>query len=221
VTASPLILAGHGSRDPRSAEVLSALADQVRRLLAEVSVDIGFLDHALPRLRRVATPDSVVVPVLLTSGYHVRRDIPAQLPTGARVTAPVGTDRRIAALLARRVRAAGWDGTGTVTLAASGSADPHAIADVQLMAGRLGELLGTRVDAAFVGAGPARLADSVAPTVVSYLLAPGRFAEMVADHPAELVIGPIGPDPMLAEIIADRYLSAALGTSTPVAATAN
>ena len=48
---------------------------------------------------------------------------------------------------------------------------------------------------------------SVVPPLVAKLAAAG--------------VDEIGPDPMLAEIIADRYLSAALGTSTPVAATAN
>jgi sirohydrochlorin ferrochelatase len=218
VSAPPLVLAGHGSRDPRFAEVMTRLAEQVRRRLPDVAVRIGFLDHALPRLRGVATSDCIVVPVLLTSGYHVRRDIPSRLPAGAQVTAPIGPDPRIAALLARRVHAAGWDGAGPVALAAAGSADPHAIADVQRMAGQLGGVLGTEVDAVFVGSGPTRLGDCAAPTVVSYLLAPGRFADRVASHRATTVIGPIGADPVLAEIVADRYASVALSPVRAVAA---
>jgi sirohydrochlorin ferrochelatase len=218
VSAPPLVLAGHGSRDPRFAEVMTGLAEHERHRLPDVSVRIGFLDHALPPLRAVAEADSIVVPVLLSSGYHVRRDIPSRLPSGARVTAPVGPDRRIAALLARRIRAAGWDGAGSVALAAAGSADPHAIADVQVMARVLGELLGVEVDPVFVGPGPARLAGCAAAAVASYLLAPGRFADQVASHPAKVVIGPIGPDPVLAEIIADRYRSVALSPSRATAA---
>jgi sirohydrochlorin ferrochelatase len=189
---------------------MTRLAEHVRRRLPDVTVRIGFLDHALPRLRAVATPDSIVVPVLLTSGYHVRRDIPSRLPAGAQVTAEIGPDPRIAGLLARRVRAAGWDGVGSVAIAAAGSADPHAIADVHLMAAQLGSALGTEVDAVFVGSGPTRLIDCTAPTVVSYLLAPGRFADRIAAHPATIVTGPIGADPVLAEIVAERYASVAL-----------
>jgi sirohydrochlorin ferrochelatase len=218
VSAPPLVLAGHGSRDPRSAEVMTGLAEQVRLQLPGVPVRIGFLDHALPRLRSVVTSDSVVVPVLLTSGYHVRRDIPSRLPVGAQVTAAVGPDRRIAALLADRLSATEWDGAGPVALAAAGSADPHAITDVQIMACQLSGALGTEVDAVFVGAGPTRLRECAAPTVVSYLLAPGRFADQVADHPAKIVIGPIGADPVLAEIVADRYTSITVHPAQPTAA---
>jgi sirohydrochlorin ferrochelatase len=89
-----LVIAAHGSPDPRFAPVVEAIAAGVRRLRPGLDVRVGYLDHGPPSLPDVATPGSVVVPLLLSSGYHVRIDIPAQVPD-AMVTAPVAGDVRL------------------------------------------------------------------------------------------------------------------------------
>ena len=47
------------------------------------------------------------------------------------ITAPLGPDRRLATVLAQRLRAAGWRGEQPVVLAAAGSADNEARADAR------------------------------------------------------------------------------------------
>ena len=150
-------------------------------------------------------PGAVVVPLLLTSGYHVRTDIPAQA-TDVHIAAAVGPDPRLADALAQRLREAGYAG-GPVTLAAAGSADPRAIADAKTAAAQLAAVIGEPVSAAFVSAGEPRLTDVEAQIVSTYLLAPGLFADQVKACGAHVIAEPIGAHPVLTEIVLDRYRS--------------
>ena len=151
----------------------------------------------------VATPGAVAVPLLLSAGYHVRVDLPSQAPEVS-VTAAVGPDPRIAEVLAARLHAAGYGG-GPVTLAASGSADIRSLADVETAAAQLAVVLGAEVSPAYVSAGEPRLADLQPQAVASYLLAPGLFADKVAECAAPVISAPLGAHPVLADVVVDRY----------------
>jgi sirohydrochlorin ferrochelatase len=77
-----LVLAAHGSADPRSATVTHAVAGRIRRLRPWLDVRPAFLEQNTPNLRDVLAdvPDgSVVVPFLLADAYHARNDIPAMI----------------------------------------------------------------------------------------------------------------------------------------------
>ena len=206
-TPPPLVLVAHGSRDPRFGAVVYTVAarlrDLARRVDPRIDVRVAYLEHGPPLVADVATPGAVAVPLLLSAGYHARVDLPMQAP-GARVTPAVGPDARLAAVLANRLREAGYDG-GEVTLAAAGSADPRSLADVETAAGQLAALLGERVRAAYVSAGEPRLSQLRPHAVACYLLAPGSFADAVAACGAPVVAQPLGAHPVLAEIALDRY----------------
>lgn len=201
---APLVLAGHGSSDPRYAEVMAGLATRLATLRPRLEVRIGYLDHGPPVLADVCAADCVVVPVLLTNGYHAHIDIPTQAH-GALVAAPVGPDPRLARVMADRLRAAGWGGAQPVVLAAAGSVDPRALDDARTAAGHLARELGVSVDVAFVGSGEPRLPDVPAAAVASYLIGPGRFADAVSARPAPVVAAPLGAHPLIADVILDRY----------------
>ncbi|HEU5035147.1 MAG TPA: CbiX/SirB N-terminal domain-containing protein [Mycobacteriales bacterium] len=204
-----LVIAAHGSADPRFAVVVQALATRVRGLRAGLDVRIGYLDHGPPHLAEVvaagdgATP-ATVVPLLLSGGFHARADVPAQAP-GATITPPVGPDERLAVALADRLLEAGYDGVGPVTLVAAGSADEQALADVRSTAGHLARRLRVPVEAAFVSAGRPRLSELEPSVVASYLLAPGSFHEAVRRCGAPVVSEPLGDHPAVAEVILARY----------------
>jgi sirohydrochlorin ferrochelatase len=202
--APPLVLAAHGSTDPRFADVISSLASLVAKSRPGLDVRIGYLEHGPPDLLSVAEPGCVVVPVLLTSGFHVRSDIPAQAPQSI-IAQAVGPDQRITTILARRLQAAGWQRESPLVLAATGSSDLRGLADVHQVARDLGDELGLEVTAAFLSDGEPSLADTPAAAVASYLLAPGHFADEVARCGAPIVAAPLGADPLIAEIVADRY----------------
>src|SRR5262245_45860491 len=75
-----VVLAAHGSRDPRAAESTRALAAAVAAGRAELRVRDAYLELAAPLLRDVlatAAGPTVVVPLLLTPAYHAKTDVPA------------------------------------------------------------------------------------------------------------------------------------------------
>lgn len=204
--ARPLLIVAHGSVDARFAGVVEAVAAQVRELSA-LDVRVGYLEHGPPHVAEVVTDGAVAVPLLLSSGYHVRVDLPRQAPTVG-IAAAVGPDPRLADVLAQRLGEAGYDGAEPVTLAAAGSSDEAALRDVATAAEQLAQRLGVPVAPAYVSASSPRLAD-VAPTVVaSYLLAPGAFADAIASCGATVVSAPIGAHPLVAQIVLDRYRAA-------------
>jgi sirohydrochlorin ferrochelatase len=203
----PLLLVAHGSVDPRFGEVVEAVAAGLRRLDAALDVRVGYLEHGPPHVADLAEPGAIAVPLLLSAGYHVRVDLPAQAPEVV-VSEAVGPDPRLAEALADRLAEAGYDGRSAVTLAAAGSADPRSRADVELAAEQLAARLGAEVSVAYVAAGEPRLSETKPRAVASYLLAPGRFADQVEACGAEVISAPIGAHPLLAEIALDRYRDA-------------
>ncbi|MER5474465.1 sirohydrochlorin chelatase [Streptomyces sp. NPDC002685] len=156
----PVLLAvAHGSRDPRHAETLRGLVRQVRARRPELRVEIGFLDFAVPSVRRVlaelaeevqrATPgqpgavrEVVAVPLLLSRAFHAKADIPAvlrQAPPELRIeqAGVLGPAPLLSRALERRLYEAGlvpgdMSSTGVV-LASAGTSDREAnavIADI-------------------------------------------------------------------------------------------
>ena len=199
-----LVVAAHGSADPRFAAVVESIAAQVRRKRPDLDVRIGYLDHGPPSIADVADESCIVVPLLLAGGYHVRVDIPAQASGGV-ITSAVGPDPLLAAALADRLREAGYDGDGPVVVAAAGSSDERALEEVRAMAGHLGDRLGVDTSAAFVSAGSPRLNDVGAQVVSSYLLAPGAFHDAVIASGADIVSAPIGDHMVVADLVIVRY----------------
>ncbi|QGF22914.1 CbiX/SirB N-terminal domain-containing protein [Raineyella fluvialis] len=85
----PLVIAAHGTRDPEGAAAARALADRVREALPGIDVGLGFVELTAPGIAdAVAAAASsgagrvVVVPLMLGSGGHVRRDIPEAIEVG-------------------------------------------------------------------------------------------------------------------------------------------
>ena len=202
--SAPLVIAAHGSTDPRFADAVEAIAAQVRAQRVDLDVRVGFLDHGSPTIAEVRTEACVVVPLLLAGGYHARVDIPAHAP-GAVVTAAVGPDPLLAVALADRLREAGYDGTSPLTLAAAGSSDERALDDVRAAARQLGDLLRVPVSAAFVSAGTPRINDVTVDVVASYLLAPGVFHDALTRIGARVVSAPVGAHPAVADVVLARY----------------
>ncbi|HEV2781275.1 MAG TPA: sirohydrochlorin chelatase [Actinophytocola sp.] len=211
-----LVLAAHGTRDPAGATVAHEIAEQVRVRLRGVAVLVAFADVRAPDvgtvLGRLAGP-AVVVPAFLASGYHVRVDIPAQVGGRALITAPLGPAPGLVAAAHDRLISAGWRPGDTLVLAAAGSSDPRALADVRRAAVLLGARTGSHVRIGYVTTTAPRVGDLVGQlpgrvAVASWLLAPGLFHRAVAGCGAGVVAEPIGAHPRVAELIARRYVEA-------------
>ena len=221
--SGPALLAvAHGSRNPAAADVVRMVGRQIARLAPVLDVRVAFLGHSEPSLPAqldAAGRGAVIVPLLLSSGYHISADIAAAAQTsGARVAAPLGPDQLLLTALTARLAEAGVpDGTPLV-LAAAGSSDPAAMTDVGQQAELLAAHLDVPVRPAYLSAAQPAVADAVrglrAQTgrqvaVASYLLAPGQFQDQLAGCGADWVTAPLGGHPALAGIVIDRYRTAA------------
>lgn len=78
--APALVVVAHGSRDPRALSTVSALLDRVRALRPDVPVHLGHIELNAPllpdTLAALGDTEAVLVPLLLSRGYHVKQDIP-------------------------------------------------------------------------------------------------------------------------------------------------
>ncbi|MGQ0774141.1 MAG: sirohydrochlorin chelatase [Pseudonocardiales bacterium] len=233
-TAPALVAVAHGSRDPRSAATVSALIDQVRWLRPDLDVRLAFLDLCAPRLVDVLStvPRAVVVPLLLGRAFHAKVDVPSEVAraVAARpgldvvVADVLGPDPRLEAAALRRLAEAGVspdDPDVGVVLAAAGSQQALANAAVAAVAAAWARR--TRwmdvVPAFACAAEPTvpqalqrlRAAGARRIAVASYFLAPGLLPDKVMRlaRDTALLAAPLGADPAVAELIADRYQAAA------------
>ncbi|SDB83086.1 Sirohydrochlorin ferrochelatase [Raineyella antarctica] len=219
-----VVLAAHGTRDPGGARVMELLARAVRERLPGTTVDLGWLSVLEPELARVLSdaPTDIVVPVLLSSGYHVLVDIPelVHAGSGATVTPHLGPHRHVVRALADRIHEVDAEPVAVV-LAAAGTSHPVGRSEARQAADMLSGVLGVPVGVAYAsGEGPdvpsavATFMDAgvARVTVAPYLLAPGMFAdrvrtaasaagarcaEVLADHPA------------IIDLVVERVLGAA------------
>lgn len=220
-----LILVAHGTRDPRGAQAIASLAQEVAEYLPEVRVRTAFIDvlgPSLGELLRDSAAPTVVVPAFLAPGYHVHQDIPREIATSGHrrvtVTPTLGPDPVIAQVMAEKLRESGWRPGDRVILAATGSSDPQARADVTRAATLLQTHLDTPVTLGWLATGQPRVSDLVtaAPTRVflaSYLLAPGLFHRRLLQLNATATTTPIGSHPAIAQLLAERYRAAQQGES--------
>ena len=216
-----LVTVAHGTRDPLGNQVAAAITAQAARLLG-VPAQAAYVELCEPSLESVmARQDApaVVVPLLLSTGYHTRHDVPAAV-AGARaevaVGGPLGPDPLLAHAMRRRLLTAGASPDQPVVVVAAGSNDPAAADDVAAAARLLQAGWQAPVTwAGLSGAGP-RVADAVGEArrhgrvaVVPYLLAPGFFATRAAreaeDAGAAVVAEVIGPHPLVGALVASRY----------------
>ncbi|KOX29395.1 cobalamin biosynthesis protein CbiX [Saccharothrix sp. NRRL B-16348] len=212
-----LVLVAHGTRDPAGAVVVEEIASLVRARLGGVPVRVAYADVRQPDVTSVLEAISgpaVVVPAFLAAGYHVRVDIPAQVEASghrdAVITDPIGP-ALLPAVLARLTEA-GWTPGDSVVLAAAGSSDPRALADVRATATALSHRVGP-VTIGYAATAEPHISEVVAAAsgrvaVASWLLAPGLFHRVVAESGAAVVAAPIGAHLRVVEAVLLRYYEA-------------
>ncbi len=215
------ILVAHGTRSSRGVNTVAQLADLVRHRIGPTRV--AFVDVLGPSPRELLeqTPGpALVIPAFLAAGYHVRSDIPEHIAASGHpqvtLCANLGPDPVLATVLRDRLCAAGWRPGDAVVLAAAGSSDPFALADVETAARHLGDLIGDDVAVGYVTTATPRVPEVVAALrsagrrvfIASYLLAPGLFHSRLAEYGADGVARPLGADPRIAGVIVDRVRAA-------------
>lgn len=222
MTAPVLVGCAHGTRDPagRRATALLRLDVAARRpglqvVAANVDVHKPALPDVVARLA-AAGRACVVVPLLLSAGYHVHHDVAQAVAAAGGLAAAAGAlgpDAALVDVLADRLVAVGRRDGDRVVLAAAGSSDPRAVADVEAVAVGLAARLGDDVTPAYLSAAAPTVADTVAAlrapgrrvVVANYLLAPGFFADRLQRVGADVVTAPLAPHPLLADLVLRRY----------------
>lgn len=213
--AGDVVTVAHGTRTPAGNEVALTLAATLAGRSGR-RVTGAFVELADPLVTDVlaglAEP-AVVVPLLLTTGMHVRQDVP-RAGAGARVPVRVGRSlgphARLATAQVDRLREAGAEPGCPVVLVAAGSSDPLAQRDLARAAELLGRAWGGPARLAVMsGIGP-RVDEVVRPgdAVSPYLLAPGFFARKVAEQAraagATVVADVLGAHPEVVALVGQR-----------------
>ncbi|KGN34074.1 cobalamin biosynthesis protein CbiX [Knoellia sinensis KCTC 19936] len=199
-----VVLVAHGTRDVRGAETVRRLARRVDEALPTQEVALAYVDVQEPLVGAVLDDvmtrhaSVVVVPLLLSRGFHVDVDIANAVAAhpGSRAVAPLGPDPLLAQLLVDRLVAAGVERSADVVLAAAGSSRPVAADDVEFAALQLGQLWDGPVTVAYAAGTEPSVASAVVAArdsgadrvaVASYLLAEGFFHDRLGDAGADVV----------------------------------
>lgn len=208
-----LVTVAHGTRHPTGNDVARELTAEAGRRLG-VDAVTAYVELSEPLFADVVaglTEPAVVVPLLLSTGYHVTVDLP-RAAESARVRvslgAALGPDPQLAVAQAERLRAAGAIPGQRVVLVAAGSQDPAALPDVEAATVLLAEEWGGEVALATLGGAGPRPAEVVRPgdAVSPYLLSPGHFAERAREESlgAAVVADVIGVHPAVVELVVSR-----------------
>jgi sirohydrochlorin ferrochelatase len=211
--SSRLLAVAHGTASPAGSATTARLVDAIRAGRPEVAVDLCFLDVVSPRLPDILDDrPTVVVPLLLSTGYHVQTDIPRAVAEYAavRVARHLGPHPLLVdALLDRLPAVAG----GSVALVGAGSSRPQAADELAEMGALLGRRLGLPVHVSNLGedvrGALERLPRPV--RVATYLLAEGQFVTSLQEAADGIaVVGePLGVHPALVRVVWQRYDEAA------------
>ena len=221
-----LVLAAHGSLDPRSTAVTHAVAGRIRRLRPWLDVRAAFLEKAEPSLNEVLADvhGGVVVPFLLADAYHARVDIPAMIEeSAARVQRAevLGEDPALLSVLRQRLSEIGVspDAAGLgVLVVAVGSSNQAANARTSSVARALSA--GTRwagAEMAFATGPHPSVADAaerlrvagadnlvIAPWFLAHGIITDRIATYAAAHDIPMA-EPLGSHNLVAATVLDRF----------------
>ena len=234
--STPVVLAvAHGSRDPAAAEAHNALIARVAAAAPGIDVRLAYVDHTPPSIGQALDrcahegTSAVVVPLLLSAAAHAKGDIPGairlQRRSGVRISYArvLGPDPLVLRALTRQLARAGVPDSAPLVLAAAGSADPDANAEVAKAARLLWEWRGgaAPVEPGFTSATKPTVAEAADRlhrlgypdvAVATYFIAPGRLqraaARQAGDVPASSVLA---DTPELARLVLDRYAEALTG----------
>lgn len=209
MAAPALICLAHGSRDPRSAETITALVDEVRAMRPDLRIEKAFLELSRPRfgkvvdkLVRAGFDEIVVVPLLLSDAHHAKVDVPEAIAEATarheglkvRATRVLGMEQAFLEVLDLRLRAALRENRvrelDALVLAAAGTSDPLANQAVARLARVWGNRHNLPVTAAFASTAPPAAGEAVRSfrgegrrhiAVASFFLAPGFLPDRVAE----------------------------------------
>ncbi|MDO5752582.1 sirohydrochlorin chelatase [Arthrobacter sp.] len=214
-----MIACAHGTNNAEGQQRINQVRAEIAELRPGLRVLEAYVDvqePALPDVVASVAPGvrAVVVPLLLTVGFHVQVDIAEAVASRSDTVAaaPLGPDPRLAKLLDERLGKLphGWG----IVLAAAGSSRPEAAEQIEVLAADLAVRRPERIVAAYGASARPSIPEAVAQlraegaagvAVASYLLAPGYFHDQLANAGADLVSEPLLPSQLLAELALEHF----------------
>ena len=222
MTPPALLAVAHGSPDERAERVLETLVARVRAERTGVQTVLAHLGHSRPDVPSAVAAlfaqgvrDIVVVPLLLTSAYHAKVDLPGLLAQaaldnpGVRLTQAgvLGPHPLLFDLLRRRLAEGGAEPSASVVLGAVGTSDAAANAELADVAATIGASIGFATGSPdifdVVDGLRARGVRQIA--IASYVLAPGTLPDRFATTNADIVTRPLGAETEIVDIVLQRY----------------
>lgn len=236
--ADPVLIAcAHGTRSAVGQATYAALAAAIGAARPGLRVEPAFVDVQSPTVdevvaRLTSTGERVVVvPLLLSSGYHVGVDVARAIDGNPRAVAAraIGPDSLLVDLLLERLEAVDVDvrdadgsaGGLQVVVAAAGSSDANSRADVARMLEWVAARCPVPVRMGFAASAEPRVPDAVAAAraaggpvaIAAYLLVPGYFHSVLAKAGADAVTEPLCTperiDARIVELVLARFDAAA------------
>ena len=207
-----LLVVAHGTASAEGSATTARLVEAAAAARPGTPVELCYLDVAVPRLvdalDALDARPTVVVPLLLSTGYHVQTDIPQTVAGRQHVAVArhLGPDPLLVDVLIDRLS----PGPAACTvLVGAGSSRSDAAAELTTMAQLLGSRLDCEVTTATVSQDlPATLAELPTPLrIATYLLADGEFFSTLraAARGRGAVAAPLGVHPALVELVWRRY----------------
>jgi sirohydrochlorin ferrochelatase len=230
-TGETLLACWSGTTDPTGRAALGLLVNAVRRDAPSVDVHDVPADGLNPdnTASRAGSPVRVAVPLTLTDGTdvaHALTNVHRQDLT-IRIAPALGPDWALAEICVQRLIEAGARKGDTIVLGVAGSHHDSAIDGYSRSAQLLSAVWGGPVHVGSVGGRDTPLMDAIdiarahggRVVVASYLLTPGRHADMLRSCGADLVTAPLldggPPDQRLVSLVITRFHDA-LDSGAPV-----
>ncbi len=194
-----LVTVAHGTRNPVGNHVARELTEAAAARLGMTAV-ASYVELAEPLfsdVMAVASDSTVVVPLLLSTGFHMRSDLPEQ---AAVATVPVtlgrqlGPDPLLAQAQVERLVEAGARRGQRVVLVAAGSSDEAATCDQMCAVALLARAWDGPVELATLSGHGQRPSDVIRPgdAVSPYLLSPGFFHDRLRrEAPAGVIVADV------------------------------
>lgn len=229
MTGGPaVVLVAHGTRDDAGRAVVDELVARVARLLPGAEVGCAYVDVQEPLVADAVAAHApgravVVVPLLLSRGYHVQQDVGRAVAArpGTVATAPLGPDPALVPVLLDRLAATGASPREACVLVGAGSRLPEASQDVTKMADLLAAARPGPVGVGYCSAASPTVAEAVSAagrpvTALPYLLAPGFFQRYLDAAGADRVAAPLGADPRVADLVVRRVRDGLASVGLPL-----
>ncbi|WP_148616250.1 sirohydrochlorin chelatase [Nocardioides rubriscoriae] len=215
-----LVTVAHGTRNLAGNDVARRVAEAAGARLG-TSALASFVELSDPLFADVmaaATEPTVVVPLLLSTGFHMRSDLPEAVATASVpvvLGAPLGPDPLLARAQVARLLEAGATPGQRVVLVAAGSTDEGATCDQVAAMSLLARAWDGPVELATLSGHGSRPVDVVRPgdAVSPYLLSPGFFHDRVRrEAPDGVVVADvIGAHDLVVDLVVERAEALAAG----------